>query len=80
MFCTEHSRVPAIVLIGIWSKGLSQKVYKSIGPKSRGLQVKRSPNQKGYKSKGPRQKVYKNLNKGIVQTFIIYIFIVICDI
>ena len=28
MFCTEHSRVPAIVLIGIWSKGLSQKVYR----------------------------------------------------
>ena len=78
---------------GIQSKGLqgkrstSQKV-----PKSKGLQVKRSPSQKGYKSKGPESKgpQSKGLQKleslkGIKEscrgkTFIIYSFIIICDI
>ena len=37
-------------------RSTSQKV-----PKSKCLQVKMSPSQKGFKSKGPSQKVYKNL-------------------
>ena len=68
-------------------RSTSQKVYKSKGP-----QVKRSPSQKGYKSKslqskGPQSEGLQKLEspKGIKEscrgkTFIVYSFIIICDI
>ena len=71
------------------SKGLqikrspSQRSTNQKVPKSKGLQVKRSPSQKVYKSKGPQSKglqKFESIKESYrSKTFIIYSFIIICD-